>query len=177
MKANEDRKNMTYIAVSKNPCGRPRKIKTAGDLWDMFNQYCDYIDSNPWQVKSASNSLNDGGEKKNNSIRQDVRVVQRAYTLYGFCAFAGIFSKWADFKRNNIQRRGFREVINAIENVVCAQQVDGALINQFDGNIVARLNSLADKQVNEIVGKDGEEFKFPKLTIEDIEELKKINGL
>ena len=172
----EDRKIGNIVQVMKSPVGRKHKIKDAEHLWSLFIDYCKYIDDNPWQIKSASNRL-DEGSSKTNSLRQDVNVKQRAYTLYGFCAFAGIFSKWADFKRTNIDRKGFQEVIFAIENVVCAQQVDGAIINQFDSNLVARLNGLADKQINEVVGKDGEKFEFPRLTNEDIDTLKSLNGL
>lgn len=164
------------IDVMRGP-GRPHRFAKPTQLWEEFVKYCNWVDENPWQSKSATNSINENSSSKNNALRQDVRVLNRAYTLYGFCAFAGICSKWADFKRNNITRRGFSDVIMAIENVVCAQQLDGALIHQFDGQIVARLNGIADTQVNQIVGKDGEEFKFPKLTSEDIDELKKINGL
>lgn len=173
-----DKEVGSIIKVAKRPVGRPHKIGKPEDLWNLFVSYCEYVDSNPWQSKTASNSLNDKSSgSKDNFIRQEVKVLSRAYTLYGFCAYAGIFSKWGDFKRTNINRKGFADVINAIENIVCAQQVDGALINQFDGSLVARLNGFADKQVNEIVGKDGEKFEFPKLTVTDLEELKRINGL
>lgn len=163
------------VDVMRSPIGRPHKIATPKDLWDKFMDYCKYVDENPWQIKSASNSLNDAGKDKKNSLRQDVSVRQRAYTLYGFCAFAGIFSKWGDFKRTNIDREGFSDVIFAIENAICAQQVDGAMINQFDGSLVARLNGFADKQINEISA--SAKFEFPKLTDEDIEQLKQLNGL
>ena len=76
-----------------------------------------------------------------------------------------------------MSRRGFKEVIGQIENVVMSQQLDGALLHQFNGNIVARLNGLVDRHAQEITGKDGSEFKFPKLSIDDIEELKTLNGL
>jgi len=169
------------------PIGRPLRFKNAEEIWDKFVEYCDYIDNNPWQLKSASNSIDSTSSDKDkvkvndvkrNGMRQDVRVFKRAYTLYGFCAFAGICYKWAVFKAN-YSRKGenFKNVIEQIENVVCAQQVDGAMINQFNGSLVARLNGIADTTIQEIVGKDGEEFKWPKLTLEDIETLKKANGL
>ena len=68
-------------------------------------------------------------------------------------------------------------MITQIENVVMAQQIDGAMLHQFDSSIVARLNGLADKRIQEVTGKDGEDFKFPKLSLDDIKELQKINGL
>ena len=167
-----------FVHMIPHPGGRPPLFDSPSVLWDKFVEYCDYIDENPWQVKTASNALSSKGEEnKGNSLRQEVRPMQRAYTLFGFCAFAGISSKWADFKRNYSVREGFQFVLDQIENVVCAQQVDGALINQFNGSIVARLNGLADKQQMELTGKDGEDFKFPSLTLDDIAELKKLNNL
>lgn len=169
------------INVMRKP-GKPHKFAKPAQLWELFVGYCNWVDENPWQVKTASNSINEFNGKqdkanKKNELRQQVRVMNRAYTLHGFCAYAGIFSRWNDFKRNNITRRGFSDVILAIENVVCAQQLDGAMIRQFDSSLVARLNGIADTQVNQIVGKDGEEFKFPRLSEDDINELKRINGL
>lgn len=168
----------TFTEKLRRP-GRPTKFKTADELWDKFLEYCEWIDNNPWQIRTASNSLNETGKesgKKSNGMRQDVRVLQRPLTLQGFTTFAGI-NRWNDFKRNNLRRKGFDEVVQAIENVVLTQQLDGALLRQFDGALVARLNGIADRQVTEITGKDGEEFKFPKLTNSDIDQLKKLNGL
>ena len=161
-----------------NPVGRPPHFKNPAELWDKFKEYCHYIDDNPWQLKSGSSAIDDRGrEEKSNFLRQEVKPVQRAYTLYGFCAFAGIHYKWADFRKNYVDKRGFKPVIEQIENVVCAQQLDGAMINQFNGSLVARLNGLADKTIQEIVGKDGEDFKWPRLTLDDLDVLKQINGL
>lgn len=168
----------SFIDKVPNPCGRKPRFKNAGELWEKFVEYCHYVDGTPWQLKSGSSSIDDRGKKeKSNFLRQEVRPVQRAYTLYGFCAFAGIHYKWADFRKNYIEKQGFRQVLDQIENVVCAQQVDGAIINQFNGSIVARLNGIADRTVQEIVGKDGENFKWPRLTLEDLDVLKSINGL
>ncbi len=166
------------VHLMPNPGGRPPRFKNPNELWEKFVEYCDWIDNNPWQIKSGSSAIDDRGkEEKSNFLRQEVRPMQRAYTLYGFCAFAGIHYKWADFYKNYKDKQGFKQVLDQIENVVCAQQLDGAMINQFNGSLVARLNGLADKQQMELTGSDGKEFKFPRLTLEDIDILKKINDL
>ena len=51
------------------------------------------------------------------------------------------------------------------------------MINQFNGSLVARLNGFADTQKMELTGKDGEDFKWPKLSESDIEYLRNANGL
>lgn len=167
----------SFVHRIPNPVGRPYKIKSSQELWDKFVAYCDDVENDPWQQKTGSNSIAGGSGKSTNSMKQEVRVFRRAYTLVGFCAFCGIVQKWADFKRGNLKRPGFEQVTTQIENVVMAQQIDGAMLHQFDSSIVARLNGLADKHIQEVTGKDGEDFKFPKLSLDDIKELKKINGL
>lgn len=169
MRRREPTTNDKLWQVMKNPCGRPRIFSSPQDMWNKACDYFAWVDANPWQKKSASNGLNDTSKSRTNTVSQRVEVYQRAYTLYGMCAFLGI-AKWADTKRNYIEREGFLEVINAIEQVIASQQIDGALLHQFDSNLVARLNGIADKQITEVTGKDGADFSaFPKLTNEDIE--------
>ena len=43
------------------PTGRPPRFKTPKELWDKFVEYCDWIDGNPWQEKTASNVLDTTG--------------------------------------------------------------------------------------------------------------------
>ena len=155
--------------------GRPRRFKAPEELWESFCDYCDWVDDNPWQKKSAANRLLENAKgEKSNSIGQNVAVFQRAYKLYEFCAFAGI-PKWADFKTSYLPVDGFSEVICAIENVVVSQQLDGALLHQFDSNLVARINGIADKQISEVSGPNGGALPLPKLTDKDFERLREIN--
>lgn len=158
--------------VSARPVGRPRKWETPQALLDDAIRYFEYIDGNPWQVKSANQVLRDNGEEKNTGVSQNVRVLQRAYSKEGFCAFVGC-AKFADMKRNYREYPEFLEVFEWIENQITAQQLDGAILRQFDGNIVSRLNGLADLQVNRVSVDDN----VPKLDDDDIETLKRLNGL
>lgn len=169
-----------------NPCGgRPPLYTDPADLWNDFLRYCQWVDENPWEEKIATNALNsddfgtdEKGKKrtgnKKNYMRQGIKVLPRAWTLYGFASFSGIY-QWSSFKAKYKLKDGFSTVIHAIENSIKSQQVDGALVRQFDSNLVARLNGIADVTKQEITGKDGEPFQFPKLSDEDLKKIAALN--
>lgn len=167
--------------IAPNPIGRPPLYTNPADLWDDFLHYCQWVDENPWEERIATNALNTddyGDTKKNgkkNYVRQGIKVMQRAYTLYGFATFAGIY-QWSSFKAKYKEKDGFSTVIYAIENSIRSQQVDGAMVRQFDPNLVARLNGIADVTKQEITGKDGSPFMFPKLSDEDLKKLASLNA-
>lgn len=173
----EQPKDKLWQVVQCPVGGRPRKFKSPLELWNKALEYFQWVDDNPWQRKNGSSATTQSGMSSSNHLNQNVQLFPRAYTLYGLCAYIGM-TKWADFKKSYIDKAGFSEVIHAIENVITAQQVDGAMIHQFDSNLVARLNGIADTTKTEVTGKDGAPLiTLPKLSAEDIEELKKLNGL
>lgn len=170
--------------VVPNPTGRPRLYKSPAKLWEKALEYFQWVDDNPWQVKAGTSSMtsrkakkDDEDDQKDNAMRQTVQVFQKPYTLYGFCSFAGIY-KWGDFKKNYEVQPGFLEVICAIEDTIKCQQVTGAMLHQFDGNLTARLNNIADTTKAEVTGKDGEPLavSLPKLSDEDLEKIKSLNA-
>lgn len=174
--------------IAPNPLGgRPALYDNALDLWEDFLKYCQWVDENPWEEKVASNALTDDAEdesekksrkrgSKRNYMRQGIKVLQRPYTLYGFATFAGIYH-WSNFKAKYKEKKGFDTVICAIENAVKSQQIDGAMVKQFDSNLVARLNGIIDTTKQVLVGNNDEPLfgSFPKLSAEDIETIKKLN--
>ncbi len=135
--------------LKKNLGGRPPRFGTPEELLQEMMDYLNYMDTHGWEKKGASQGLTDDGDRKRNTIRQDVKAMKRPYTLYGFCAYA-VIPKWADFKAAYLSKPGFSEVILWFEEVVLTQQVEGAIIREFESNIISRLNGLADKQINEI---------------------------
>lgn len=161
------------VCAKPNLGGRPRKFNSPQELLDGALAYFKYIDEHPWQIKSANQALHENGDGKSTGVSQNTQVKQRAYTLYGILAFLGCATKWCDLKRSYKGIEGFSAVFSWIESVVTSQQVDGAMLRQFDGNLVARLNGLADIQVNQVTMDDN----IPKLTTEDLENLRKLNGL
>lgn len=167
-------KDVSLWEMSSKPLGgRPRRFETAEELLKGALEYFRFVDEHPWQKKSANQSMSetDSGTRSNGA-RQSVIAIQRAYTLYGLCAFLGCY-KWGDLRRNYAEREGFVEVMDWIENQVAAQQLDGAILRQFDGSIVARLNGLADTTINQVKLDDN----IPKLDEDDLETLRRINGL
>ena len=74
----------SFVHRIPNPVGRPYKIKSSQELWDKFVAYCDDVENDPWQQKTGSNSIAGGSGKSTNSMRQEVRVFRRAYTLSDF---------------------------------------------------------------------------------------------
>lgn len=164
----------------RNLGGRPAMFKKPIELYEKAIDYFNWVDEHPWQDKAASNGRSENiisgkNAGQTNHVNQHVKVNRLPYTLYGFCAFAGISSKWADFKRAYQEKEGFSEVIQWIEYVVTSEQVNGAMIHRYDSNLVARLNSIADTIKQEITGKDGSDFVLPKLTEEDFEKARKLN--
>lgn len=178
-------KNAEQLWMASKPAinkgGRPVLFENPVELYNKAIGYFEWVDAHPWQDKAASNGLsevtdvNGKSRGKTNSVNQHVRALRRPYTLYGLCAYAGISSKWADFKRNYVEKDGFLEVIAWIENVITSEQVDGAMVRRYDSNLVARINCISDTIKNEITGKDGEDLRLPLLTDDDIEEIKKIS--
>lgn len=160
------------VCAKPNLGGRPRKFSSPQELLDGALAYFKYIDEHPWQIKSANQALHENGNGKATGVSQNTKVKQRAYTLFGILAFLGCSTKWGDLKRSYKDIEGFLAVFTWIESVVTSQQVEGAMLRQFDGNLVARLNGLADIQVNQVSMDDS----IPKLTEEDIEKLRMING-
>ena len=168
--------------VMPNPCGRPRLYKSPAKLWEKALEYFQWVDDNPWQIKQGVSSITsrkgkgeEDKEKSDNSMRQSVQVLQKPYTLFGFQAFAGIY-KWADFKKNYAEQPGFLEVIYAIEEAIRSQQITGAMLHQFDSNLTARINNIADNTKTELTGKDGEPLALPKLSDDDLKKIAEINA-
>lgn len=78
-----------------------------------------------------------------------------------------------------MEKDGFPTIIHAIEESIKAQQVDGAVLNRFNSNLVARLNGIADTTKTEVTGKDGSDLfekKIPKLSDDDLRKIAEINA-
>ena len=151
-----------------NPIGRPPKFRSAKLLWDKAVEYFAWVDSNPIHLEGGTYVYrrmvrgNDELKKAENN-----GTAPRPYTISGFCTFANICRQWADFKKDySAKNEEFCEVINAIENVIRTQQVEGAMVKLYDSNLTARLNGITDKTQTEVTGADGQPLAQAPITIQ-----------
>lgn len=126
--------------------GKPPLYPNPLDLAKVADEYFDYCDRTPVETSTrklvgAEQSAKNGNKAKSDEV---VFSAKRAYTLDGFCLYAGI-GDWSSFKKAEAhQGDEYRGVIHAIEQTIRDQQVSGALAGVFNSNIVARLNGLAE---------------------------------
>lgn len=150
--------------IWKHARTKQMQFKTADELWDAAKEYFEWCDNNPVDAPISVvryKKEKHGGSKEMKKQDQQENI-SRPYTLYGFCAFAGI-RRWYAFKEKYVGVEGmddFEDVIMAIENVVASQQIDGAMTGVFKENLASRLNGLADRNVQEVNGEVKSEVKF-----------------
>lgn len=115
---------------------RPYTYKTAEELEKAIEGYFAWADANP--IRGARQVRSKDGEK---AVSDD--MLPRPYTLFGMCDFVRICD-WSGFKRENMEREGFADVIYWAENKIKAQQVEGAMAGLYRENLTARLNGIAE---------------------------------
>lgn len=142
-------KGNKYWQLASNP-GRPKKYSPR-TLWKKFNEYCKWIDENPFYeaviVQKGITVENEKGEKK--TSYQMGLPKMRPYTLTGFQIYANISHEtWANY----CKEEEFLEVSTRIKDICFTQKLEGAASGFFNSNIIARDLGLVDKQKNEIEG-------------------------
>ena len=121
--------------------GRPFRFKTPEQLWKVACEYFAFVDDNPRSGYRKRSDKGTASEPTGRTIQTETR--QRSYFITGLEAYTGI-SDWIAFKQDNKEREGFAEVIAAIEHVIHDEQLDGATLGDYNWNIVARLQGLAE---------------------------------
>lgn len=123
---------------------RPYTYKSADELEKAIQEYFDWADANPVRLSSSSKLKGDAGSKTPNKRESKDEYAVRPYTLFEMCDKIRI-ADWSSFKRDNMEREGFADVIYWAENKVKAQQVTGALVGLYRENLTARLNGIAEQ--------------------------------
>ena len=108
--------------------GRPRAY-TPEALEAKFEEYVEWVKANPVYINKVS-----AGEI--------IPVpTQRPLTLVGFCQFAKISKD--TFRRYEDE---FCGLLTCVRVAIEADQLEGAMVGQYNPNIVARVLHLADRQ-------------------------------
>lgn len=119
--------------------GRPRKYQTAEELWKVFEEYIDYVESNPLEEL-------DYRGKDATPVKLKKR---RPYTKQAFALFAGL-TEWRVVEMYKEQGDSFLQIITCIEHSIFNQKLEGASAGFFNSNIIARELGLADKREQDV---------------------------
>lgn len=168
-KANkEDKSKHNTLWQHINPVGRPPMFKTAKQLWNAATAYFAWADAHPISLEGGSYVYRKM-VKGNDEIKRSENngKAPRPYTLAGLCTHAGIRKHWSDFRKEYAAKDDeFSEVLNAIENIIRTQQVEGAMVNLYNANLTARINGITDKTQTEVTGANGEPLSHTPITIQ-----------
>jgi hypothetical protein len=132
---------------SKN--GRDQLFSTPELLWEAAQEYFTWADNNPW---SSTKSGYSGGKPNFES-----KPTQRPYTLYALCFYLNCntdyFTQLRKKLKGSMDPREIEiaRVIEDIEETIKNQQIEGAVVGTYNGNIISRLNSLADNVNSNVI--------------------------
>jgi hypothetical protein len=123
--------------------GQPKKIPSPEDLWELFCEYCQWVDTNPIKKEEVVKSGWLAGQKFDTNQA-------RPYTWGTFELYVheqtGLV-KMDDYKSNKEGRYSeYTGVIQAIDSSIREQKFAGASAGHFNANIISRDLGLADKQ-------------------------------
>ena len=124
--------------------GRPRAIESVEDFRRQSQDYIDWVLSNP-VYKTVTASFQ--GEINYLKVPHS-----RPMTQYGWASHLGIgLSTLKDYGA----RDEFSAIFKAFSDYMTAYNIDGATSGDFNGNIIARIEGLADKVQNDLTSSDG----------------------
>ena len=115
--------------------GRPVVFETAKDFKDAAQTYIEWVKNNP--VEKTITAAFQG------VISYEKVPHSRPMTQYGLAAHMGIgLSTLKDYS----QKPEFSAIFKEIQAIMTAWNIDGATCGDMNGNIIARIEGLADKQ-------------------------------
>lgn len=130
--------------------GRSRAIESPEEFERLALDYIEWVKKNP-VLKTITTAFQ-------GVISYDKVPHARPMTQYGLAAHMGVgLSTLKDYG----QREEFSAIFKKICAIMTAHNVDGATCGDMNGNIIARIEGLADKQQVEstvTIGKDLNDF-------------------
>lgn len=135
--------------------GKPKEFETGEELWEQACQYFEWCDRNPW-VRPELVKYQGVGEEY-------LIPLGRPYVMDALCVFLGVSKSYfrgaAKHLRDKVEKKRATEVdvallhtIEQINMVVRYQQIEGAVLNVFNANVVSRLQGLAENINGQLAG-------------------------
>ncbi len=124
--------------------GHGKYIETPEKMWEYFEAYRAGVKSNP-----RTKTVFPGKD----AIPQH-EPLERPLTVEGFenwCADAGIIDGLEHYFANTKGNYSdYLSICSRIKRVIRQDQIEGGMVGQYNASITQRLNSLVDKQENQV---------------------------
>jgi hypothetical protein len=124
--------------------GNGKYIETPEKMWEYFEAYRAGVKNNP-RLKTVFPGKD--------AIPQ-WEPLERPLTLEGFenwCADAGIIEDLSNYFANTKGNYSdYSTICSRIRRVIRQDQIEGGMVGQYNASITQRLNSLVDKQENQV---------------------------
>lgn len=126
--------------------GRPLKYKP-NELLDKFEEYLCWIRDNPVEVETEFRAVKQRGEggnanEKGATVRKQKML--RPATIRGFLVHIGMSRQGWDDLENGKRGKEFSAVKSIIKDYCENNQLEGATLGIYNGNIVSRLLGLKE---------------------------------
>lgn len=132
--------NKYYMNRTKD--GRELIYSTPEELLEKAYSYFIWCDKTPLKRSEVLK----GGVKAGKVVKISL---DRPYTLVGMCNYLGISKRTFD---NYEERKDYLPITTYIRDIIQQNQIEGAVVGNYNANIVARLLGLVDKQEVESTG-------------------------
>jgi predicted ribonuclease toxin of YeeF-YezG toxin-antitoxin module len=125
--------------------GLSKYIDGPDKLWELFVQFMQWIEENPYTVKDWVGKDGD----------QVLREKQRPLTFIGFkkwLAINQVTSNLSDYETNkNGAYSEYSNIITRIKEICHGEIIEGAAAGMYNANIAARVTGLVEKQEQKII--------------------------
>jgi len=118
--------------------GRKRKFETPEDMLREGLDYFEYAINNPYEKKEVVKSGNMAGQEISVKLPQP-------FTLRGLCLHMGITLQTFNNYAHKEENKDFFEVASTLRGICEEQALKGAVMGDYNANLVQRLVGLKDE--------------------------------
>ena len=128
--------------------GRDKIFETPQILWEACIEYFEATDKRKWKK----------GDWVGKDAKKVTRTTETPYTLTGLALFLGVSSSfWRQFRSDQTKSNenkdpdkltednDFLSVITRVEEIIYTQKFEGAVVGEFNANIISRDLGLVDR--------------------------------